>query len=283
MKRTIRLSENKLHNIIKESVKRILRENAMKLNEYGDTPKGQYMLGRLQARKGSETWAPSWEASEERDNAAIEAEKQGKSYNITHNNMLRAYRDGKNGVQWNESLNRFIKESVKRILREYQFDNDIDYTSIYEQALDLLSGGGEPSGYGWRDVAEAMGFRLDSLGPNDMETMQDAIEDAMMETSGFANEARFRNFVKESVKRVLKETYQEKLGHLTDCLDYYSNIKNDGGELSEDQLNHVEEILSFLNDTNAHDNYDVMNYWIPLANNLLNGSDPEEGLPNVRR
>ena len=118
MKKTIKLSEDKFHNLIKESVKRILRENNMKLNEYGDTPKGQYMLGRLQARKGSETWAPSWEASEERDNAATKAEKQGKSYNITHNNMLRAYRDGKNGVQWNESLNRLIKESVKSVLRE---------------------------------------------------------------------------------------------------------------------------------------------------------------------
>ena len=109
-------------------------------------------------------------------------------------------------------LHNIIKESVKKILREYQFDNDIDYTSIYEQALDLLSGGGEPSGYGWRDVAEAMGFRLDSLGPNDMETMQDAIEDAMMETSGFANEARFRNFVKESVKSVLREYDENSQG-----------------------------------------------------------------------
>ena len=30
-----------------------------------------------------------------------------------------------------------IKESVKRILREYQFDNHIDYNSLYVQALDL--------------------------------------------------------------------------------------------------------------------------------------------------
>ena len=102
-----------------------------------------------------------------------------------------------------DKFHNLIKESVKRILREYQFDNDIDYNSIYEQALDLLSGGGEPSGYGWRDVAEAMGFRLDSLGPNDMETMKDAIEDAMMDTSGLANEARLRRFVRESVSNVL--------------------------------------------------------------------------------
>ena len=108
-----------------------------------------------------------------------------------------------------------IKESVKKILREYQFDNDIDYNSIYEQALDLLSGGGEPSGYGWRDVAEAMGFRLDSLGPNDMETMKDAIEDAMMDTSGLANEAKLRGFVRETVKKILREGF-EKPSNWTD-------------------------------------------------------------------
>lgn len=105
-----------------------------------------------------------------------------------------------------------IKESVKKILREYQFDNDIDYNSIYEQALDLLSGGGEPSGYGWRDVAEAMGFRLDSLGPNDMETMKDAIEDAMMDTSGLANEAKLRGFVRETVKKMLREYDENSQG-----------------------------------------------------------------------
>lgn len=112
-------------------------------------------------------------------------------------------------------LHNIIKESVKRILREYHFDNDIDYTSIYEQALDLLSGGGEPSGYGWRDVAEAMGFRLDSLGPNDMETMKDAIEDAMMDTSGLANEAKLRGFVRETVKKILREGF-EKPSNWTD-------------------------------------------------------------------
>lgn len=114
-----------------------------------------------------------------------------------------------------DKFHNLIKESVKRILREYQFDNDIDYNSIYEQALDLLSGGGEPSGYGWRDVAEAMGFRLDSLGPNDMETMKDAIEDAMMDTSGLANEAKLRGFVRETVKKILREGF-EKPSNWTD-------------------------------------------------------------------
>lgn len=40
----IRLTESDLHNIVKESVNKIL-------NEIGDTPKGQYMLGALMGRK----------------------------------------------------------------------------------------------------------------------------------------------------------------------------------------------------------------------------------------
>lgn len=44
MKRRIRLTEGDLKRIISESVKRAL-------NEIGDTTKGQYMLGRLAARK----------------------------------------------------------------------------------------------------------------------------------------------------------------------------------------------------------------------------------------
>ena len=43
-KKLIRLTENDLHRIVKESVNRIL-------NEIGDTERGQYMLGRLAGRK----------------------------------------------------------------------------------------------------------------------------------------------------------------------------------------------------------------------------------------
>ena len=44
MKKLIRLTENDLHNIVKESVNRVL-------NEIGNTKKGQRGLGALQARK----------------------------------------------------------------------------------------------------------------------------------------------------------------------------------------------------------------------------------------
>lgn len=44
MKKIIRLTEQDLRKIVKESVNKIL-------NEIGDTPKGQYMLGSLAARQ----------------------------------------------------------------------------------------------------------------------------------------------------------------------------------------------------------------------------------------
>lgn len=46
-KKIIRMTESDLHNLVKESVNRIL-------NEIGDTPKGQHALGRLAYRKGEE-------------------------------------------------------------------------------------------------------------------------------------------------------------------------------------------------------------------------------------
>ena len=46
-KKLIRLTESDLHRIVKESVDNLL-------NEIGDTPKGQYALGRLAYRKGEE-------------------------------------------------------------------------------------------------------------------------------------------------------------------------------------------------------------------------------------
>ena len=42
-KKVIRMTESDLHQLVKESVQRIL-------NEYGNTPAGKYMLGRLQKR-----------------------------------------------------------------------------------------------------------------------------------------------------------------------------------------------------------------------------------------
>lgn len=54
-KNTIKLTESEFHRLINESVNQIL-------NEIGDTPNGQYMLGRLHARQLNRE--DNWQASE---------------------------------------------------------------------------------------------------------------------------------------------------------------------------------------------------------------------------
>jgi hypothetical protein len=47
MKKRVRLTESDLRRIVKESVRRVM------VNELGDTPGGQYMLGRVAGRRYS--------------------------------------------------------------------------------------------------------------------------------------------------------------------------------------------------------------------------------------
>ena len=89
-------------------------------------------------------------------------------------------------------LHKIIKESVNRILNEnYQdfdsFDNDLNYQSIFNQACDYLMTKNPKTQY-WKRIAQDMGFQLQTIGPNDMETMKDAIEDAMRECGDVQDE-----------------------------------------------------------------------------------------------
>ena len=136
--------------------------------------------------------ADAWLKPPEGDISAYDVEHIDGDY---HNNradnlryVLRKGRRGKNkkiGESMNRTirltendLHRVIAESVKHVLREWQFDNDLDYQRIADEAYDYMEKN-NPSGYDWRDVAEGMGYRMESIGPNDMETLKDAIEDAM--------------------------------------------------------------------------------------------------------
>ena len=80
MKKVIRLTEEDLHNIIKESVKKAL-------NEIGDTPDGQYALGKLAQRQLHRDKNPKaafktmWKAGDNNLESSI--------------NKSNAYRDGK--------------------------------------------------------------------------------------------------------------------------------------------------------------------------------------------
>jgi hypothetical protein len=78
-----------------------------------------------------------------------------------------------------------VKESVKRIIggwsEEYE-GNDLDYDTIKMEAEDVIynmANSGER--LDWRNIAQHMGFRLETLNGDDLELLKDAIEEAMME------------------------------------------------------------------------------------------------------
>lgn len=87
----------------------------------------------------------------------------------------------KRTVRLTESeLRKMISESVKRVLNEWEYDNDLQYERIYDEASHYIIKN-QPPVQDWRGIAQAMGYQLDTIGPNDMETLKDAIEQAMME------------------------------------------------------------------------------------------------------
>lgn len=81
-------------------------------------------------------------------------------------------------------LKSLVKESVKRIIGEWSEEyegNDLDYDTIKMEAEDVIynmANSGEK--LDWRNIAQHMGFRLETLNGDDLELLKDAIEEAMM-------------------------------------------------------------------------------------------------------
>jgi hypothetical protein len=108
-------------------------------------------------------------------------------------------------------LHRVIKESVNQILMEYKdfdgFDNDLDYNNIFDQACEYIVRN-EPITQSWRSIAKGLGFQLNTIGPNDMETLKDAIEDAMGECGGLVNESFSDIYQPHNFSDITKEYYK---------------------------------------------------------------------------
>lgn len=92
----------------------------------------------------------------------------------------------------NESLKRMINENVRydwmdgatpkeNFIDDAAYDDDLDYETVYYEALHYLENHPQ-STESWRGIATNIGFKLDTIGKIDMETLKDAIEDAMAET-----------------------------------------------------------------------------------------------------
>ena len=95
-------------------------------------------------------------------------------------------------------IHRLVKNSTKRVLNEmgdYE-GNDLDYDRIKSEAEDVIynmSQNGEP--LEWRNVAQNMGFRIETLNGEDIELLKDAIEEAMLDNDNehWADDATFAN------------------------------------------------------------------------------------------
>ena len=109
-KKLIRLTESDLHRIVKESVNRVL-------NEIGDTPRGQYMLGRLQGRQ-----LKNGDSKSAARTAMYSGSEQDKFYpndmdnyeDLSYSNLL-GFEDEKNGEPYEN--NKFINQNYPRKFR----------------------------------------------------------------------------------------------------------------------------------------------------------------------
>lgn len=186
MKRRIRLSESDLHRVIKESVKRIVNETIFN-DDSGDlcwepAEDTKYSIGP----EGSNGWPKLLNKDD-----GSETGYQIYGWEELPNNRRYSLWNSKTGNSHDRisesRLHRIIKESVKRVLKEnadYKGMDLINQDSLIMQAEDAiyrLNDRGED--YGWRQVAEEMGFRLETLNSDDIENLRDAIELAMVSGS----------------------------------------------------------------------------------------------------
>lgn len=149
-------------------------------------------------------------------------------------------------------VKKIVSESLKKVLKEWEFDkennaphiidndtsiklnelrntvtpstdyegNDLNYENLYDEAYKIVyQMGKNGEQIKWVDVANRMGFHLETLNEADLELLHDAIEDAMadmpkryyesknMKNTVKLNESHLKKIVAESVKRVLKEGY----------------------------------------------------------------------------
>ena len=141
MKQKIRLTEGDLHRIVKESVKRIMKEVALKgksgktYSLHGTDPESWAVMSRVRGKNGYFPNTPQhYHACRDEDNW-IELDDKAHPNLRTRNNanrinamMNRIDDKSKDIMAANESkLSRIVKESVEKILSESEYDNFFDW------------------------------------------------------------------------------------------------------------------------------------------------------------
>lgn len=111
-----------------------------------------------------------------------------------------------------ECVEKTLKEFISPVQPATDYEgNDLNYEHLFDEALKVIDEMNDGvTEIRWQDVAQRMGYHLDTLNEDDMELLHDAIEDAMAvpgieEEPIQVNETKIAKIVAESVKKVLKE------------------------------------------------------------------------------
>lgn len=96
-----------------------------------------------------------------------------------------------------------------------------------------------------------------------------------MEAKIRLTESDLYGIIEESVKRILRESYQDRLSHATDVIEYYLGMTEEGHSLSEEQREQLSDIIAFLKETETSGDASTTD-WLNLAQQILD-NDMEEG------
>lgn len=175
-KNVVKLNETQLRKVVSESVKKVLNEESV-LNEIGDTPAGQWMLGRLAGRQRNR------EYPDEISSYTFPIRSQGKIAKTTTD----ANECGDD--DYNSPFHRgFDLENNK--WRDVYPDFDSHHADDWEESL-----------RGYSDAMASM------IRHHANKTIKEDKKEYNMKTRIKLNEAQFRKIVSESVEKALKEEY----------------------------------------------------------------------------
>lgn len=122
MRKKIHLNESELNNLVKESVRRVLRES---MNEIGDTYKGQYALGAASARESNRNPKYDEHGFFKPGNRFSEYAFQ-KNKNYGFNDGYDDYLRGQNiPEKRQERLINLLRRLIKKYQKEVQNDPDL--------------------------------------------------------------------------------------------------------------------------------------------------------------
>lgn len=140
----------------------------------------------------------------------------------------------RNIVRLNESqLHNIIAESVKKALKEFKYPtnfsadydgNDLNYDSVYYQALDVLKKYNNRQPQRWQNIARQMGFRMETLNQEDAELLHDAIEDAMMDCDNDYDTVN-EDIDYDSKEKAIDERWNDQFSRTINSInDYFSDV-----------------------------------------------------------